>query len=241
MRRLFVGAVVASLCFAACLGAVNTVRTYFVLFGAPERPASAQPIQGLVHVRTFDADNVYEKFQIVVRRSPYELRYSEANVWAVKPSQMVSDIVAKTLGDAGAFGSVTRELGLVRPRYTLAGEVYAVEVYDAEDIWQAHVAFGMRLNNFETGERYWSFTYDQRKLVETRTFSHAVRAMSELISEAMRQAMSELAALPVDRAEAPVPPPDDTRPLPATVKPDAGEDMPAPIYVPENVPEPTPE
>src|SRR5262249_27972746 len=162
-----------ALCASGCLGARPQLRSYYVLHGtAEEKPTSGEPLfNGLVRVRNLNAEDVYDKFQIVVRRSPYELHYSDSNVWAVKPYQMVSDIVARRLVDDHVFAQATRELGETRPAFTLGGELHAIEVYDSNDLWFAHLAMSMTLTRFTDGERVWSFEYDERKPVTSTSFS----------------------------------------------------------------------
>lgn len=225
--------VVVTSLVAGCFGARTTQRSYFVLHGqveeAPDTSKTMEPLfPGLVRVRNLDAEDAYDKFQIVVRRSPYELRYSDSNVWAVKPYQMVSDIIARRFVEIGTFSSSTRELGETRPEFTLGGELHAIEVYDANDIWYAHLALSLTLIRFSTGERIWNFTYDDRKLVSSASFSHAVRALSELLDEAILRGSRELESIAKTKATVvPTGTPTEER----TQEKD-GEAQ--PIYVPES-------
>lgn len=201
-RRRTAGLAILSLgtaLVAGCFGARSSVRSYFVLYGqADSGPWKDIPVApevifpGTVRVRSLNADDVYEKFQIVVRRSPYELRYSDSNVWAVKPADMVSDIIGRMLADANVFSAVTRELGDTRPDYTLGGELHAIELYDSDDRWFAHLSMTMTLTRFSTGERLWSFDFDQRKEVQDLSFSHGVRALSELVGSALAESVKQL-------------------------------------------------
>ena len=105
MKRLLMLA--ACLSFASCLSARTTVKRYYVLHAADRKPLADEPlIDGLVRVRNLDTDRVYEKFQIVVRRSPYELSYSGRNLWAVKPNEAISALLAQDLAAAQVFSGV---------------------------------------------------------------------------------------------------------------------------------------
>lgn len=193
---------------SGCFGARPTLRSYYVLHGqpdsesgtlrtlAPERsevaPPDAPPFRGLLRVRNLNADDVYEKFQIVVRRNPYELRYSDLHVWAVKPDNMVSDIIARSLAENGVFTAVTRELGDSRPDFTLGGELHAIEIYDSNEAWFAHLAMTLTLTRFSDGEKLWRFDFDMRKPVSTTSYAHAVRALSEVLASAMIEARKQL-------------------------------------------------
>lgn len=192
--------VVGIVALAACLGSAAIQRSYYVLHGVtlPQRQA---PIAGLVRVRNLDAASIYEKFQIVVRRSPYELAYSETDVWAVKPNRMVSDVIAEALGAASAFTSVSRELGELRPEYILSGDLHAIEVYVSDDLWFAHIALVLQLSGYENGQTLLTFKFDQRKEVPSRTFSQAARACSELLSEALGDFIRQIERLDLPRAQ----------------------------------------
>ncbi|MEO1172844.1 MAG: ABC-type transport auxiliary lipoprotein family protein, partial [Myxococcota bacterium] len=123
-----------------CFGASRQERRYFVLHMGPTGTGLGAIIPGLVRVRNLDSESTYDKFQIVVRRNPYELNYRETDVWAVKPNRMVSDSLARRLQEYGLFSGVTRELGEQRPDYSLGGDLHAIELYDSGDRLYAHLS-----------------------------------------------------------------------------------------------------
>lgn len=185
------------LALAGCFGARAIPRNYYVLNQISPLAQHAPRIDGLVRVRTMDADSVYDKFQIVVRQTPYQLRYSETNLWAVKPDEMVSDLVARALEDTRTFAGVSRELGEVRPNYTLSGELHAIEVLADGGDWYVHLALTLGLTRFSDGRKLWSFHYDERKAVGSQDYSEGVRAISELFDQAVGDAVFQLSRLPI--------------------------------------------
>ena len=229
-RQLCIFAALAGL--AGCLSARSNPRSYYVLGPEPVVAFERPILPGAVRVRDMDAAAIYEKFQIVVRRSPYELRYNDLNVWAVKPNSMVSDIIALGLEESGTFSSVTRVLGDVRPKYTLTGELQAIEVYDSEDVWFAHLAITLSLLRFSDGERMWTYHFDERKTVGTTTFSHAVRSLSELLAKAVKQTIRELSELRDSRGGTIRPRPRLEGTEPGPLVPTQPR-LPEPIFVPE--------
>lgn len=188
---------------AACLGSGAIKRSYYVLHGVSISGEGRGTIAGLVRVRNLDAAAIYEKFQIVIRRSPYELAYSEADVWAVKPNQMVSDVIAEALTGANQFTSVARELGDLRPDYILSGDLHAIEVYVSDDLWFAHLAIVLQLSRFEDGATVLTYKFDERKPIPGATFSQAARAVSELLSKALDELIAVLNKVEVPRTTAP--------------------------------------
>jgi ABC-type uncharacterized transport system auxiliary subunit len=237
---------------SGCFGARAVRRNFYVLHVDTEPGAMQPDLRGLIRVRDLNAESVYEKFQLVIRQSPWQLRYSGTNLWAVRPNVMIADLIARTMQDSQIFTAVTRELAEARPDFTLAGELQALEIYDSEDIWYAHLAMTLRLNRFDDGEQLWRFDYDERKPVGSTDFAHAVRAMSELLQLALRRAIVDL----LDAVEGVGPPPeegpgvgtffDPEGPRPRALEPDpdapaptpppprpSGEDLDEPLIVPE--------
>ncbi|MEL6188445.1 MAG: hypothetical protein AAFU79_27800, partial [Myxococcota bacterium] len=99
MPRRFLPLFVFALCLAAagCFGARAVQRQFYVLNADHEPGPERATVRGLIRVADMDAESVYEKFQIVIRQSPWQLRYSGINLWAVRPNVMVSDIIGRTL------------------------------------------------------------------------------------------------------------------------------------------------
>jgi len=215
---------------AGCLSAASQQRSYYVLHGTPQVLQNRAPLPGLVRVRNLDPASAYDKFQIVVRKSPFELRYSEGHVWAVKPNRMLSDIIARSLAETDTFAAVTRELGTARPKYSLDGDLLAIEIYDSDDMWFGHLAFRLRLSHFKTGEVLWTYNFDERKRVHSTSYSHAARTISELLSSALARAIDGLGPLQSGWTPEPIASP----PKPAAPK------GPEPIFVPETPPEAPP-
>ncbi len=234
-RAMAVGMLIGA---TGCLSARAVERNYFVLHGDPIQVSlDVAPVDGLVRVRDMDTDSVYEKFQIVVRRSPYQLRYSDQNVWAVKPNQMVSDLIAQALEASNTFTGVSRELRDARPSYTMSGRVMAIELYDSGDLWFAHLSMHLYLTRFGDGAAIWAFEFDRRKEIGPQAFEHGVRALSELLHEAIRAAIGQvkiLDATAVRRAPKPLRRPaavePSTAPPPASAERSERQEL---LFVPE--------
>lgn len=201
----------------SCFGTVSDpVRHYYTLHLEPLHQVPSPHINGLLRVRDLDSDAAYDRFQIVMRRSPFELSYRQSDVWAVKPNRMVSDLLARGLADQNVFAAVTRELSERRPDYLLSGELHAIEVYDSDDMWFAHIAMSLQITHFESGKILWTFNYDDRKNVTSGNFSHVVRALSELLSTSLEKALTSMEHMrsPDDVA------PEELQEAPFTTKPD---------------------
>ncbi|HSI06244.1 MAG: ABC-type transport auxiliary lipoprotein family protein [Myxococcota bacterium] len=196
MKRFGFCIMLLALQSAACglFGRAQQPRNFYVLAVDPLEKGSGRVLPGLVRVSNMDTASTYDKFQIVMRESPYQLQYSDLNVWAVKPGRMVSDVMASALREAGAFDAVTRELGERRPDYTMAGDLNSIEVYNSGDAWFAHLAISLAFTRFSDGQVLWTYSFDRRKQVPTGDFAAAIRGISELLSAATQEAVGQLGA-----------------------------------------------
>ena len=118
------------------------------------------------------------------------------------------------------------ELIETRPKYTIAGQLHAIEVYDSEDLWFAHLEITLYLTRFTDGERLWSMDFDQRKQIEAGDYGHAARALSELFSTCMTQALAELSGIGIARGP-------EWKGPPKGLEPTEDIDPRAPVLVPE--------
>lgn len=243
MRRTLATLCLGLVVLTGCFGGSTQQSRYFVLHMNPPRQSPGAVIPGLARVRNLDAESTYDKFQIVVRRNPYELSYRDTDVWAVKPNRMISDLLARRLQEYGLFSGVTRELGEQRPDYSLDGDLHAVELYDSGDRLFAHLSLSLRLARFRDGEVLWTYSFDQRREVPTLEFAHAIRILSELLDEAASEAFAQMTRLgdPVEEViELPKGSdefPSGASPGQPSTEPTLGDEVDrSPIYLPEEPP-----
>lgn len=239
-----------ALILTACFGTVSEpARHYYTLHLEPLHTLSSLRVPGLIRVRDMDAESAYDRFQIVIRRSPFELTYREREVWAVKPQRMISDLIARGLLDQDVFSGVTRELSERRPDYVLSGELHALEIYDSDDLWFAHISLSLQITHVESGKILWTYNFDERKQVPPQGVSHAVRALSELLSHAVEKSLESMQQMQVpgngamrdvgtpDPTAVPVDPNAPVTPAPVVVPalPQGGAKRPStePIIIPE--------
>ena len=220
-----------------CFSSHRSEKHYYTLYANNQKGISDIRLVGTAYVRNLNAESAYDKFQIVVRTSPYELSYRESQVWAVRPNRMISDQIARVLVERRVFDTVSRELGSTRPDIIIGGELHAIEIYDSQDVWFAHLAIGLHAIDFRSGEVLGSYSFDDRKQVRSLDFSTASRALSELLSKAIDEAILSLTE--AVRARPEFISPQDTHPQEKDKTPSQTKKPPAPK--PLMVPEPRPE
>ncbi|MEW6754113.1 MAG: ABC-type transport auxiliary lipoprotein family protein [Candidatus Latescibacterota bacterium] len=203
--RLYAGAACLLLAvLPACsqlLGSVAQVeqKRRFTLVWEPIRgdvPGSERPYPVTVQVRPLSMAGAYDQTEIVTRRSPYELERERYRVWAQRPGEMLTDLVAEYLRAARLFARLASpdELLNERPDYVLTGAVDAIERFDSGDRWFARLALSLQLVRQQDGAVVWRGEIPQELKVEVYSpgMEHAVEAQSEILRRNMEQFVQQI-------------------------------------------------
>jgi ABC-type uncharacterized transport system auxiliary subunit len=178
----------------ACFGVILEQRKhYYTLNAANLHGISIPHYSGLCRVRDLDTEAAYDRFQVVLRKSPYEISYRQSEVWAVKPGRIISDILARGILAYNVFSSVSRELSERRPDYLLSGELHTIEIIDERTRWTAHLSYSLQISSFNTGKTLWTFHTDTQKETTMGDYTQAMYVLSSLLGDSIDNAFSSLA------------------------------------------------
>jgi len=212
--------VLPAACILGALCACGTVpvKQYYVLNYVPVQPANrlrAAPYPFTVRVKELDIEDAYSRPSIVYRQSPFELRYYFYRLWAVKPSRMITDLIYKHLSTISLVSGLVRRFDEgVKPDYELSGLIEAIEEYDSDQLWFAHISFRLTMTRVSDGAVVYSKAFDNRKRVFNYSPDNVVREMSSVVEFIMDQAVLDLDAVfskeTPGAAGGPVAPPPDS-------------------------------
>jgi ABC-type uncharacterized transport system auxiliary subunit len=195
--RLLAYCAVLFLLFTGCVKL--QVKQYYVLNYSPSSirdrlNPGAYPCT--IRLREFEIEEAYTKPQIVYRKSPFQLQYYVYRVWAVKPERMITDLLHKHLLSASLVSNIVRRFDEGnRPEYELGGIVEAVEEYDSDELWFAHLALRVSLVRVKDGRTMYSRRFDHRKRVFQHEPEYVVREMSSLMEYIFTQAIHDIDAI----------------------------------------------
>jgi ABC-type uncharacterized transport system auxiliary subunit len=200
MKRIFVWcAILIALVVATALTygcATVPIKHYYILNYLPSTTTerlNPAPYPCTIRLRDFSIEDAYNRPQIVYRQSPFQLQYYAYRVWAVKPTRMVTDLVHKHLVTRGLVSSVTRRFDEgPKPDYELSGVIEALEEYDSEELWFAHLALRMNLVRISDGQSVYTRRFDIRKRVYKHAPENVVRELSALMEFVMTQAARDI-------------------------------------------------
>ncbi|MBD3391088.1 MAG: hypothetical protein GF418_03445 [Chitinivibrionales bacterium] len=192
-----VAAACALLMLSGCASA--PIKQYYTMNYIPEdlpRRRKEGPYPYTIRVKKFDIEEAYARPQIVYRKSPFEMRYYFYRVWAVKPTDMITDLVEKHLSSVGLVSHVVRRFDQgSSPDYELTGKIEAIEEYDNENVWFAHLAFRLKLTRLSDNRTMYSRRFDDRKQVFQHDPELVVRELSRIMDVRVTQAIMDIDAI----------------------------------------------
>jgi len=134
----------------------------------------------------------YRRSQIVYRQSAHQLQFYSYHLWAVDPDRMIGDLIVKHIRAAKLFQNVTRSVEEYQADFTLSFEVQAIEEFDFQGQWFAHLAIEYKLEDGKTGQVLWKKPFDLRKKVGQQEPVYLVRELSNFLETINNKVMSDL-------------------------------------------------
>lgn len=180
------------------LSTPSMVRNYYTLDYSPQsEPAagSQRPYPYALQIGRFDIERATNRQNIVYRYSPHQLQYYERERWAVRPDEMIRDMVFKHLDEARLANRLALEFSDRRPDFRLDAMVEALERLDAGDLFFSHLAMNLRLIQIESGNEVWSYRFDQRRRVQSGDMVRTVQALSDILQSQMNVVVTQLDSL----------------------------------------------
>lgn len=174
------------------------VRSYYTIDYVPRSEPAAEsqrPYPYSLQVGRFDVERTTNRQNIVYRYSPHQLQYYERERWAVRPDDMIRDMVFKHLDAARLTNRLALEFSDKRPDFRLEGMVEALERLDAGDLFFGHLAMTLKVIRVETGDEVWSYGFDQRRRVQSNDMVRTVQVLSDILQSQMNVAVTQLDSL----------------------------------------------
>ena len=203
-RRPIPGAAAAALLVLLAAGGCSSLfagkaeipdRRKFIIEGEALRlglPLSERPYELRVQVERFAIARFYERDQIVFRLSPEEIRDDRYNLWAVRPSEMITNAVTGYLRSANLFTDLRPDFLDEAPEFTLTGTIDAIERFDSGDRWWARLDGSLQLVDGE-GRIFWQHGFDPNEVeVFERDMVFTVQGMNQILRQNMTDAVRSL-------------------------------------------------
>ncbi len=180
---------------SGCFMGRNTETKFYLLDYVPTPPKERLDkgyYPYVLRVKDPTIAEAYGRAQIVYRQNAHQMQFYGYHLWAVDPERMVGDLLVKHLRAARLFQNVTRSVENYQPDYVMNCEVQAIEEYDYQDQWFAHLAVEYSLEEGKTGQVVWKKNFDLRHKVAQQEPVYVVRELSALLESIHTRVVSEL-------------------------------------------------
>lgn len=171
-------------------------KKFYVMNYVPEpmmKRINPNPYPYTIRVKEFGIEKAYDQKQIVYRTSAFELGRYFYRSWAVAPTDMITDLVQKHLSAVNIVSHVVRRMDEgVKPDYELKGVIEALEQYESEDLWFAHLAFRLIFTRISDNRVLYNRHFDNRKEVHKQEPVQVVRELSRILDILMSQAIHDI-------------------------------------------------
>ena len=138
-----------------CMARNIIPKNYFILeyFAHSENDELRldEPFDQSVYIEDTKVPRTYNRNQIVVRHFGPRITYSDYNLWGVKLSKIIPNLLKKRLDSYNTFKNTQRELLTSTPDYVIETSVNNIEMYISETLYQARldIDFTYRKKNTE--------------------------------------------------------------------------------------------
>ncbi len=186
MRRTFLPGLGLFL-MVAMIGCGSTrPAKYYALEFPADSPAGASPYPVTLLVGRVSAPHLYRDDKIVYQSGPVQMGTYEYQRWAEPPTDMIENMLVRTLRASGRFRAVERLSSNTRGDFIIHGNLRALEEVDNPGV---AARFTIELEMFEpkTGTTVWSQLYSHDEPVSEKSVPAVVEALNRDVHAGMEQ------------------------------------------------------
>jgi ABC-type uncharacterized transport system auxiliary subunit len=184
-----VAALTLALSLAGC-GSSRPIK-YYQLSYRTSTPASQEPINTTLLVRTFEGSRLYREDRIVYGWDAQQMGTYEDHRWAVAPVEMLQSALVRGLRSSGRYQAVMSVRSDSGGDYVLAGHLYDFQEVDGGAI-VARLTFEVRLRNRATGATVWRYNYNHDEPASSKDISAVVDAMDKNVERSVQEVQAGL-------------------------------------------------
>ncbi|MCD4796513.1 MAG: PqiC family protein [Candidatus Cloacimonetes bacterium] len=176
-----------SVVFFSCSAGELISPNYYVLeyYSHSEKEILYQktPIDIAVFVLDTKIPRTYGKSQIVVRHFGPRITYSDYDMWGVKLSKIIPDLITKRINNYNLFKSAQREYLTARPEYEISTTINNIELYKSETIHQARLNMDFKLRKSGEQSSIVEYSTNIEKVLLAEDVDTFVQTINDMILE----------------------------------------------------------
>ncbi|MCK4836975.1 MAG: membrane integrity-associated transporter subunit PqiC [Candidatus Aminicenantes bacterium] len=165
-----------------CFTSQNAKR-YFQLQLPGEFTANLKKINKVLLIEAVGAEDLYDDFRVIYRKSPYQINYYAYDFWVKKPGELIGTALVHFFSDSGLFNRVIDKLSDTEPDLILKSRLFSIEEVDSNNKWYARLSLELDFRDFKSGESLFLYRFDKKKVLPKRDVTLLPRMISEILKE----------------------------------------------------------
>ncbi len=174
---------VVSLFTASCslFSSKTQDKHYYQIYYNPKN-SDKPPIEATLRIKTFEADKIYKRYNLVYRTSFEEMFFYNTHFWAARPAEMITDLVANHVTKQKVFSDIIISMDK-KPDYVMSGRIIALDEIVSGEKSYARVSILFELKDYKTDTVVVAHTFEKRREIQGQNPKpvYVVRAMGEII------------------------------------------------------------
>jgi len=183
-------ALVVSLTLAAGCASHHPIKYYQITY-PPTVAASADAIDTILMVRTFEASHLYLDDKIVYGMDSPEMGTYEYSRWVEPPVGILQDCLVRGLRASGRFKGVYNLRSDINGQFILGGHLYEFREVDGGTI-VARLSYETRLRDRKSGLTVWNHVYMHDEPVAQKSITAFVEAMDKNVQSSVKEVQAGL-------------------------------------------------
>jgi len=182
--------IVISLSFIFLFGCMarNIVpRNYFILeyysHSEKDELKLEKPFEQSVYIEDTKIPRTYNRKQIVVRHFGPRITYSDNNLWGVKLTKIIPNLLKKRLDSYNIFKNTQRELFTSIPGYVIDSNINNIEMYISETMYQARLNIDFTYRKKDTENPLIIHSTNIERVMLKQDFDTFVQTINEILLE----------------------------------------------------------
>jgi ABC-type uncharacterized transport system auxiliary subunit len=200
-------AMVLSFLLVGC-GAARPAK-YYQLTVPKEAAADppADPLPVTILMGPIMSSHLYREDHIVYSSSGEDMGTYEYQRWAEPPTELIQDVIFRTLRSSGRYRAVYAQRSSIRGDYLLHGRLYDFKEVTGSSM-VGRLSLDLELRETKTGTIVWTHLYDHDEPVSGKNVSAVVAALNRNVQRATNELTASLNQY--FSAHPPTPPPSPT-------------------------------
>ncbi|MCF7794202.1 MAG: PqiC family protein [Candidatus Cloacimonetes bacterium] len=214
MKKLLLFSLLLIVVLTGCFRSEIITKNYYILeyYNHTEIPQLKQekPLDLSVYIMDTKVSKTYNRNQMVIRHFGPRITYSYYDLWGVKLSKIIPDLLQQRLQAYNVFSQTNREAFGVNPDMEIISNLNNIELYQSETVQQARINIDFVLRKIGAEGSIVTHNANVEKRLLSNDVEGFVQAANEILLEEMDKFINQIIgsctdeeclALPSDQTE----------------------------------------